>query len=80
MNKELTLEDRIANYIEDLEYRANGMKWINGACVEVEDLEVDKDENTVRCKVTLDYQADQRREVYSNCEYPLDVILKALGE
>lgn len=71
-------EDKIAKYIEWHEYMANGMKWVNGACVDVEDLEIDEDENEIRCKVTLDFQADQRQEVFNNCQYPLDKVLERL--
>ena len=78
MNKET--RNAILKHIENHEYYNNGLKHVNGACVDVENLEVDEEENIVRCTVTLNYQMDGKQERFSNCEYPLEQILHGIKQ
>lgn len=67
-------KETIKRVIEDIEFYANGMKWINGGSVKVVNVRILKREKKVIADVILYYY--DKTERYNNCEYPFEVIEK----
>jgi len=64
----------IKEAIENIEFTANGMRWINGASVEVVNIRILKRDKIVIADVILHFDGDERIERYNDCEYPFEVL------
>jgi hypothetical protein len=67
-------KEEIRRTIENIEFIANGMRWINGASVEVVNIRILKREGTVIADVLYLSVLPSPSKCKINCEYPFEVL------
>ena len=65
---------QIKEKIEDFEYHNSGLKYINGAYVDVINIKINKKDKVVTADVKLVKQMDGVTERYNDCEYPFKIL------
>ena len=71
----MKIRGKIIAKIRRIEIRELGLKGKDSA-MEITNLVIDKKNNLVSCKIDFNYNKDDRGEVWKNCVYYLDQLLK----